>query len=153
TAVTRGEPIFKLDSSKQEAAVETAPRGIMEIDAGLAVGKADGLKADGQLRDAKGTPQQALGELGNKNELHKRNSGIVPVRDIEKVEVRVDAPQGTVAAATASHEAAQLRVSTVLPAERASAEAALAQAQVDLDKTIVRAGVTGQVEQFFLRVG
>jgi multidrug resistance efflux pump len=46
-----------------------------------------------------------------------------------------------------------VRVSTVIPAEKASAEAALAKAQVDLEKTIVRAGVTGRVEQFFLRVG
>src|SRR5262245_13269037 len=153
SAVARGEPIFKLDSSKQEAAVETARRRIVEIDAALAVAKADVLKAEGQLRDAKGTHQQALDELETKMELHKRNPGIVPLRDIEKLEVRVDATQGTVAAATASHEAAQLRVSTVRPAERASAEAALAQAQVDLDKTIVRAGVTGQVEQFLLRVG
>src|SRR5262249_59493189 len=36
---------------------------------------------------------------------------------------------------------------------KASAEAALNQAQVELDKTVVRAGVSGRVEQFFLRVG
>ena len=41
----------------------------------------------------------------------------------------------------------------MLPAEKASAEAELAQAQVELDKTVVRAGVSGRVEQFFLRVG
>ena len=41
----------------------------------------------------------------------------------------------------------------VLPAEKASAEAALAEAQVDLDKTTIRAGVDGRVEQFSLRVG
>jgi multidrug resistance efflux pump len=46
-----------------------------------------------------------------------------------------------------------LRVSTLLPAEKASAEAALAQAQVDYDKTFIRAGVPGRVEQFLLRVG
>jgi multidrug resistance efflux pump len=44
-------------------------------------------------------------------------------------------------------------VSTLLPAERASAEAALAQAQVEYDKTFVRAGVDGRVEQFLLRPG
>jgi multidrug resistance efflux pump len=46
-----------------------------------------------------------------------------------------------------------MRVSTLLPAEKASAEAALAQAEVDLQKTVIRAGVNGRVEQFFLRVG
>ena len=39
------------------------------------------------------------------------------------------------------------------PAEKASAEAALAEAQVDLDKTYIRAGVDGRVEQFLLRPG
>jgi len=46
-----------------------------------------------------------------------------------------------------------LRVSTLLPAERASAEAALAEAQVEVDRTIIRAGVDGRVEQFLLRPG
>ena len=61
--------------------------------------------------------------------------------------------QGAVDAATAAKQGAETRISTLLPAERASAEAALAQAQVDLDKTVIRAGVSGRVEQFALRVG
>ena len=44
-------------------------------------------------------------------------------------------------------------MSSLLPAQKASSEAALAQAQVDLDKTVIRAGVSGRVEQFGLRVG
>ena len=35
--VTKGMPIFKLDSSKQEAAVETARRKIAEVEAQMAV--------------------------------------------------------------------------------------------------------------------
>ena len=46
-----------------------------------------------------------------------------------------------------------MRLTTLLPAEKASAEAALAEAQVDLDKTIIRAGVDGRVEQFGLKPG
>src|SRR5262249_61241639 len=56
-------------------------------------------------------------------------------------------------AATASKQSIEERISTLLPAEKASAEATLNQAQVDLDKTVVRAGVNGRVEQFVLRVG
>jgi multidrug resistance efflux pump len=151
--VAKGAPIFRLDSSKQEAAVETARRRIAEVDAGLILAKAEVAKAEGQLREAKSSHQQALDELETKQELHKRNPGIVPLRDIEKLEVRVEGTQGAIAAATAHREAAEIRVATVLPSERASAEAALAQATVDLDKTMVRAGVGGRVEQFFLRVG
>jgi hypothetical protein len=44
-------------------------------------------------------------------------------------------------------------VSTLLPAAKASAEATLAQAQVEYEKTFVRAGVDGRVEQFALRPG
>ena len=45
--------------------------------------------------------------------------------------------------ASASKQSATIRVSTLLPAEKASAEAALAEAQVDLDKTSIRAGFAG----------
>jgi multidrug resistance efflux pump len=151
--VKQGDPIFRLDSTKQEAAAETAKRKIAEVDAAVVVAKADVVKAEGQLRQAKGALQQAQDELDTKLELQRRNSGIVPQRDIDKLRVAVDANEGGVAAANAAKEAADIRVASVLPAEKASAEAELAQAQVDLSKTVVRAGVNGRLEQFFLRVG
>jgi multidrug resistance efflux pump len=151
--VAQGAPIFKLDSSKQESAVETARRKIVEVEAALVVAQADVLKAEGQLRETKGSLQQALDELETKQELHRRSPGNVPLRDIEKLQVGVDARQGAVAAADAAKQSAELRASTVIPAEKASAESALAEAQVALDKTVVRAGVSGRVEQFSLRVG
>jgi multidrug resistance efflux pump len=152
-SVTKGQPIFRLDSSKQEAAVETARRKITEIEAAMELAKAEIQKEEGRVREAEGDQKQAEDELETKLELHKRNPGIVPLRDIEKLQVRVDGTKGTVAAATAAQRAAEVRLSTVLPAEKASAEAQLAQAQVDLDKMTIRAGVNGRVEQFFLRVG
>src|ERR1051325_4215244 len=151
--IKQGDPIFRLDNTKQQAALETAKRKIAEVEAAVVVARADVVKAQGQLRQAQGALQQAQDELDTKQELHRRNPGIVPLRDIEKLQVAVDANEGGVAAANAAKEAADIRVASVLPAERASAEAELAQAQVDLDKTWVRAGVNGRVEQFFLRVG
>jgi multidrug resistance efflux pump len=151
--VAQGAPIFRLDSTKQQAALETARRKSAEVDAAAAVAKADVVKAEGQLRQAQGALQQAQDELDTKEELHRRNPGIVPLRDIEKLQVAVDANEGAVAAANAAKEGADIRVRSVLPAEKASAEAELAQAQVELDKTVVRAGVNGRVEQFLLRVG
>jgi multidrug resistance efflux pump len=65
----------------------------------------------------------------------------------------VEGRQGGIASATAAKQAAEARIATLLPAEKASAEAALAQAEVDLEKTVIRAGVSGRVEQFTLRVG
>ncbi len=151
--VKKGEVIFKLDSAKQEAALETARRKIAEVDAALLAAQADILKAEGQIQEAKGSYQQASDELDTKRELQKRSPGMVPQRDIEKLEVLLAGRQGALDSATASKQSAMTRVSALLPAEKASAEAAMAEAQVDLDKTYIRAGVDGRVEQFTLRVG
>jgi multidrug resistance efflux pump len=151
--VAKGAPIFRLDSSTQEAAVETARRRIAEVEADLKVSAADLEKAEGQIQEAKSSHQQALEELEVKLELQKRNPGIVAQREIEKLQLLAEGRLAGIASATAVRQAVQARIASLLPAQRASAEAALAQAQVELDKTIVRAGVDGRVEQFALRVG
>jgi multidrug resistance efflux pump len=151
--VKKGDVLFKLDSSKQQAALETAKRKVTEVEASMASAQADVVKAEAQIQEAKSSLQQATDERDVKMELQKRNPGIVPQRDIEKLQVLVDQRQAGVDAATAAKQSATLRLSTLLPAEKGSAEAELAQAQVELDKTFVRAGVDGRVEQFLLRVG
>ena len=93
--VAKGDVIFKLDSSKQEAAAETARRKIAEIDAALIAAQADVVKAEGQVQEAKSALQQAQDELDVKSELQRRNPGIVPQRDIEKLQVLVDGRQGS----------------------------------------------------------
>jgi multidrug resistance efflux pump len=92
-------------------------------------------------------------ELEAKQELYRRNPGNVPFREIERLQERAKGQLGAIDAASAAKQGSEERLSTLLPAEKASAEAALNQAQVDLDKTVVRAGVDGRVEQFLLRVG
>src|SRR6478735_7069363 len=146
--VAQGQPLFRLDDSKQRAAVETARRKSAEVDAGLMVARADVQATEGKIQEARSAHQQALDELETKQELFRRNPGIVPRRDIEKLEVAVEGRQATITAATAAKEGAEVKVSALLPAERASAEAALAEAEVELAKTIIRAGVAGRVEQF-----
>ena len=151
--VAQGAPIFTLDSTSQQASVETARRKLAEVDAALVVAKADILTFDGKIQEAKSALQQALDELQTKRELKRRNDDIVATREIERLENITAGREATVAATTASQAAAQTKISTLLPAERASAEAALAQAEVELGKTVVRAGFNGHVEQFTLRPG
>lgn len=151
--IAKGAPIFRLDSSKQEAAVESARRKVAEEEAAIVVARKDLEKAESQLDEAKSAHQQALDELQTKQELHRRSPGIVPLRDIEKLQVVEEGRRAGISAATAAKQAIEERINTLLPAEKASAEAALAQAQVELDKTVIRAGVAGQIEQFGLRVG
>jgi multidrug resistance efflux pump len=152
-AVKKGDVLFTLDSSRQQAALETAKRKVGEVDATMTTVQSDVVKAEAQIQEAKANYQQAKDELDVKSELQSRNPGIVPQRDIDKLRVLVDQRQAGIDAASAAKQTATLQVSTLLPAQKASAQAALDQAQVDLDKTAIHAGVDGRVEQFFLRPG
>src|SRR3954469_7458466 len=151
--VKAGQPIFKLDSSKQEAALETARRRIAEVDAATEQAKVELEAADGKIQEAQGAYQQAVEELETKRELQRRNASTVAQRDIEKLENVVSARQGALATAIANKKAIQTQIALLLPAQKGSAEAARAEAQVDLDKTVVHALIDGMIEQFTLRKG
>jgi multidrug resistance efflux pump len=151
--ISKGDPIFKLDSSKQEAAVEAARRKIAEVDAQMVVAQSDVVKADSQVEEAKSNHQQTMDELETKQELQRRNPGNVAFREIERLQVRAQGQLAAITGAAAAKQGAEERLSALLPAEKSSAEAAQAQAEVELQKTVVRAGVSGRVEQFVLRVG
>ena len=151
--VEKGAPIFRLDSSQQQASVELSRRRIAETDAAMLVARSDVQAADAQIEQAKSAHQQALEELQTKEELNRRNADIVARREIERLQNVVNGRQAAIDEATAAKQALEAKLSTLLPAQKASAEAALAEAQVELDKTIIRAGVTGRVEQFALQVG
>lgn len=151
--IAKGAPIFRLDSSKQEAAVETARSKIAEVEASIIVARAEILTDESRILEAKSAHKQALDELETKQELRRRNDDIVARREIERLENLVAGREAAVAAVVAAKASAETRISTLLPAEKASAEAALVQAQTDLDKTVIRAGVSGRVEQFTLRAG
>ena len=73
--ISKGAPIFRLDSSKQEAAAESARRKIAETDAEMLVARSDVLKTEGQIQEAKSAYQQTLDELETKRELQRRNAG------------------------------------------------------------------------------
>src|SRR5688572_11875515 len=61
--IAKGAPIFKLDSSAQEAAAETARRKIAEVNAEIALAQIDIVKAEGQIQEATSSHQQAVEEL------------------------------------------------------------------------------------------
>lgn len=151
--VEAGAPLFQLDDSEQQAARESAQRRIAEIDAEVKVAETELASADGAIRQAEGAYQQALNELETKQELMRRNANVVATREIERLQVAVDGRQGAVDAAIGNKITLQSRLTSLLPAQRASAEAALAQAQVEMDKMLVRAGVDGTLQQFTLRPG
>ena len=151
--VEAGQLLFELDDQRERAAVKAAERRIAEIDASFMVAEAELAATEGQIRQAEGALRQAQEELDTRLELRARNPDAVPPREIERLEAAADGRRGVVEAAEAAKAAVEARLSTLLPAQRASAEAELARAQVELDKTYIRAGTDGRVEQFLLREG
>ncbi|THK37231.1 HlyD family secretion protein [Ensifer sp. MPMI2T] len=151
--VAAGAPLFRLDNSEQQAALETARRRVAEIEAETTVAKSELASADGLIAQAEGAYLQALNELQTQVDLNARNPNIVARREIERLQVAADGRKGALAAAVSNKQTLETKIASLLPAQKASAEAALAQAQVNLDKTTVRAGVAGTVQQFSLRAG
>ncbi|WEA59023.1 biotin/lipoyl-binding protein [Rhizobium sp. BJ04] len=149
--VEAGTPLFRLDSSEQEAALETARRRIAEADAAMTVAQTELAGVDGQIREAQGAYQTAVDEYEMKSELLTNNA--VAKREVDRLATTIDSRKGAVDAVLAKKQTLQTQIAVLLPAQKASAEAAQAQAQVELDKTTVRAGVTGTVQQFTLRPG
>jgi multidrug resistance efflux pump len=119
----------------------------------MVVARADIVGVEGRIPEAKSAYQQTVDELETKQEICRCNPGAVAVRDIEKLQVAVPGRQGTIDAATAAKSQAEAPLTSLLPAENPSTVAELAQAEVDLGKTVVRASVNGRVEQFTLWVG
>ncbi|MFN7167202.1 MAG: HlyD family secretion protein [Pannonibacter sp.] len=151
--VKAGDILFRLDDSAQQAALSVAERRIAEIDASMVMAEADVAAADGQLAQARAALDNAEDELRTKQELAQRNASVVAPRDLERLQRDVETRQGAVTAADAARQAALTRLTTLLPAQKQSAEAQRDQARVELAKTVIRAGVDGRVEQFTLRVG
>ena len=150
-AVKAGQPLFRLDDSEQRAAIETAKGRIAEIDAAIVQDTIELAAAEGRIVEAEAALRQAQDELAVQTQLEERD--VVARRAVEKLQLVVEARQGARDAAYANKQSLQSQIDTLLPAQRKSAEAQLAEAQVELDKTIVYAGVDGTVEQFALRVG
>lgn len=151
--VDAGAPLFRLDEARQEASAEAARRKVAEVEAAMLVAQSELAAANGVVDQAKANYQQTLEELARKQELAKRASAAVSRREIERLENLLDVRQGGVDAARANLGAIEAKISTLLPAQKASAEAALDQARTELEKLVVYAGVAGTIEQFTLRAG
>lgn len=149
--VEAGAPLFRLDGSQQEAALESARRRIAEIDAAMEVAQTELAGADGAIQEAQGAYQMAVDEYEMKAELLKTDA--VARREVERLQTSIDSRKGAVDATLAKKRTLETQISALLPAQKASAAAAEKEAQVELDKTLVRAGVAGSVQQFMLRPG
>ena len=148
-----GEPLFSLYDETQLASVDVAKSHLLEAEAAFVVTRSELAAAEGAVGQATGSLSQARNELRMKQELVAKDAGIVSDQEIQRLVNAVSSRQGTLDAAVANQEAVAAKLSVVLPSQEASAREALEQAKVELHKTIIFAGVSGRVQQFFLQPG
>jgi multidrug resistance efflux pump len=151
--VKEGQPLFRLESSVQQADVRTAEARLAELKAAEFRSRAELAQAEAGIGEARADLQQAEDEYATRAELYQRNPDAIPRRQVEQAEVMVEARKASLTAAEATRDAVQAQLEIELPARLDTATAEIEQAQVALDRTTVKAGTDGLVQQFALRPG
>lgn len=151
--VQAGDPLFSLQSSSQLAATEVARDKILEVEAKMKMAQAELAAMTGLVEKAQGSLDQLKNELRMKVELQELSSDSVSQREIQRLNNAVTSGEGALAAAKANREAVRAQIESVLPAQRETAEEAMEQAEVEVSKTTIYAGISGRVVQFALQPG
>lgn len=151
--VSKGDPLFSLDSSRQEAAVVTARSTLAEVKAEFALAESSLAKAEGAVVAANSRLSQARDDLSRSLKIARGGADLISERDIESAKNLVAALEGEVSSAMAQREEASAKLNTLLPAKLETAENALLQAIVELEKMTVYAKVSGRLVQLVLQPG
>lgn len=151
--VTAGAPVFRLDTSRQEASAETARRRLEEIRAAMALGASDIAAAEAGLAAAEAALRQARDDLARRQEIADRNSTVVSEQELERLQTAVEQAQGQRDASDAALRGVRTRLDEVLPAQERSALAVLNEAETEIALSTVHAEVDGTLTQFLLKPG
>ena len=151
--VVAGQPLFRLESDQQEAALEAAKRRADEVTAQIAVAQTELATSDAQISQAEAALKQATDELATQVTLQERSPGIVPQREIDRLQNLVDGRMAGLEAARTQKASLEAQITVLLPAQLAAAAATVNEAQVTLDRRVVTASTDGTLTQFTLRPG
>jgi multidrug resistance efflux pump len=151
--VEAGQPLFSIQDSVQFAAVEIARGKVVEAEAAFSVARSQLDASDGLVEQAEGSLNLSRTELKRVMDLERINPDVVPRAERDRLQNRVDTLEGALDATRANREAVRAQVETVLPSRLASAREELERAEAELGKTVVYAGVTGELRQFLLQPG
>ena len=151
--VTAGQPLFRIESARQEAEVKTAEAQVAQLRAAEVSGRADLARAEADIARARASLQQAQDEFDTRAELFDLNPDAIAERDVETAQIDVKAEQAALIAAEAARDAVKAQLEVDIPAQIATAQSALERAQVLLDRTLITAGTDGVLQQFAVRRG
>lgn len=151
--VNQGDPLFSLDNSSQKSAVETAKSNLEAIKAEFSLVETDLESAEGLIASVESKLEQAQHDLQRMQLVAKGGEDLISERDLEMYETRVEVVEGELVHAFASRDEVLANLNQLLPARQETAEDQLAQAQVELDKMVVYAEISGRITQFILQPG
>jgi multidrug resistance efflux pump len=151
--VQEGQPLFRLDSTAQEAALETARRRIKQVEASMVVARSELRESEARVAQARGALEQATDEFETRSEANRLSPGTIPLREVERARVAVETARAALDASLASRDAVVARIEFQLPTEKTTAEGALQEAQVALNKTLISAQSNGILQQFAVKPG
>jgi multidrug resistance efflux pump len=151
--VQKGDPLFSLESSSEEAAVITARSSLREIGAEFSLVQTDLNEAEGEISSTKSRLVQAKDDLSRILEVAEGGADLVSERDIELSKNNVVTIEGELVSATARRNEVLANLNTLLPARQDTASAELQQAIVEFEKDVIYAEVSGSITQFVLQPG
>ncbi len=154
--VDADEPLFQIDTSQYEIALEKARSDLesarRQVDAGTATVES----ARAALRSAEANEVKARKDLNRLTRLREQDPGTISLRRLEQSQASLDSAVASVARAESDIQAAIEQKGGEDDANNAilkSAQAAVEKAELDLSNTLVRASAAGRITDLQTDVG
>ena len=145
--VSAGEVLFRIDPERYQLAVETAEADLQTARQAMGASSANVSAAEAALVSAKASLVRAEKDASRFARIRQEDPGAISMRRIESAEASLEAAKGQVEAAEANVEKARqdLGKTGEQNSRILQARSALAQAALNLERTIVRAPEDGLV--------
>lgn len=156
TQVIDGEPLFEIDPSSYQIALNKARSDLEQARSQVGAGDAGVDSARANLRAAQANEKKAQQDLARLERLHKQDPGTISVRRLEVSRATLSQAKAQVAASESEIQRAIEQKGGEDDANNAilkSAESAVAKAELDLGNTLVRAPTSGVITDLRTDVG
>ena len=154
--VSAGEPLFQIDRSQYEIAVEKSRSDLDKAQRQVGAGSATVDAARAALRAAQANEVKARKDFTRLKGLREQDPGTISLRRLEGSQASLDSAVAGVARAESDVQAAIEQMGGADDANNAilrSARAALEKAELDLSNTLVRASLPGVITDLSTDVG
>lgn len=151
--VEKGDPLFAIENSIQKADLDLALSQVDEVESAIIAAHINVETAEAALDAAQAALAQAQNTKSDQIALQAKGSAAFRESELERATTMVDTRHAEVRAAKSQLAAAKVQAEGTLPAQLASAHAALEKANAALAKTRTLSLVDGTVEQVALSAG